>query len=217
MPNKTIEKYFREAIDKKASDIYLIADQRPVVRIDGELSDLEDTVLNDTALQKMIQGVVSEERWKIFSEKRDMDFAYSINEHRMRINLHFQQDKIGLAARIIPKEIPTPEELEFTDTIKDLTTLKSGFILVTGPSGVGKSTTLAAMINMMNERDAEHIITLEDPIEFVYPKLKSTIEQREVGIDTKSFYDGLKYALRQDPDVILVGEMRDEETMSAAL
>lgn len=214
---KAIEAYFQKAIEAQASDIYLIAGNVPIVRVFGQLNDLDSKVLEHEALLNMLNEAVPESYMKTLESEWDVDFAYSFDEYRLRVNLHYQQRRIALAGRIVPNTIPTPEALGFSQVLHDLAALHQGLILVTGPSGSGKSTTLAAMIEIINQNERRHIITLEDPIEFVYKNQKSIIEQREVGEDTKTFYSGLKYALRQDPDVILVGEMRDKETMAAAL
>jgi twitching motility protein PilT len=217
MPKNIIHQYFEKVIEKKASDLYLISRQRPVYRVDGELIDLAPDVLEHKSLTSSLREIISESDMNLWKNKRDIDLAYSHLGYRFRINLHWQQGEIALAARLIPNEIPSPEDLGFSDIFYELTSLTSGLVLVAGPSGSGKSTTLAAMINVINEQSRRHVITLEDPIEFVYPQKNSIIEQREVDFDTLSFYNGLKYGLRQDPDVIMVGEMRDRETMSAGL
>ncbi|KKU73352.1 MAG: Twitching motility protein [Parcubacteria group bacterium GW2011_GWA2_47_26] len=212
-----IDKYFQLAIDKKASDLHLIAGTKPTLRIASELIAVEDTPLTKTDLAGLLTELLTKEQFADFEHERELDFAYSYDNWRFRVNLHFQRGQIGLAARLIPQQIPTPEDLGFSEVMYALTHLNHGLILVTGPSGCGKSTTLAAMIEIINRERSAHIITIEDPIEFLYTNTKSMIEQREVGEDTPSFASALKYVLRQDPNVILVGEMRDLETIQAAL
>lgn len=153
----------------------------------------------------------------MFADELEFDFAYSLGDDRFRVNLHWERGNIGLAARYIPKDIPTLDSTDIEPAIRNLIDLKQGLILLTGPTGCGKSTTLAAMIDGINKKYKKHIITLEDPIEFSFRRINSVIEQREVSRDTRSFDDGLKRVLRQDPNVILIGEMRDLETISVAL
>lgn len=211
-----IKKYFVQAVKEKASDLYLIGEEVPVLRIDGDLHYLKP-VLKDTELRKEIFKLISANQKKEFDEDMELDFAYSLKGERFRINLHIHSQKIGLSARYIPKDIPTLDEIELEDEIRTLIDLKQGLILLTGPTGCGKSTTIAAMIQAINEKYKKHIITLEDPIEFEFKRINSVIEQREIGRDTKTFHTGLKRILRQDPDVIFIGEMRDLETAAVAL
>lgn len=212
-----IDKYFGLAIEKKASDVHLVGDAPVSLRLAGELTFMEKTPLAPRELTTIIEELLTRPQLERFNREHELDFAYSYNDWRFRVNLHFQRGVMGLAARLIPKQIPDPQTLGFNETLYGLTKLMSGLILVTGPSGCGKSTTLAALIEIINKERPAHIITIEDPIEFVYANAKSLIEQREVGIDTHSFAGALKYVLRQDPNVILVGEMRDLETIQAAL
>lgn len=212
-----LDKYFKLAIEKKASDLHLVGGAFPTLRIFGELTAIDKTPLSSVELTALIAELLNKEQAQRFEKERELDLAYSYDSWRFRINLHFQRGVMGLSARLIPKKIPEPAELGFNETLFELTRLNSGLILVTGPSGCGKSTTLAAMIETMNKERRAHVITIEDPIEFTYTDAQSLIEQREVGIDTHSFAGALKYVLRQDPNVILVGEMRDLETIQAAL
>lgn len=209
---------FREAIKRKASDLHLIAGQAPVFRIDGELQTFDGPTLTPELTKDLSFSMLSPAQARRFERFRELDFSYSLKDvHRFRLNLRWQQGLVSLTARLIPTTIPKPEAIGFTETIYQLTHLLDGLILVTGPAGSGKSTTLAAMVDIINTERSAHILTVEDPIEFVHAAKKSFVEQREVYSDTNSFANGVKYALRQDPDVILVGEMRDQETIQAAL
>jgi len=214
---KTIKSYFAEAISAEASDLHLVGGEKPTIRVGGELKVLEDKALPDKELESAVFSLLSQEQKKRFEEALELDVGYEQDEVRFRLNLHQQEGKIGLAARVIPKDIPTPEDLRFEPALLDFTNLLDGLVLVVGPTGHGKSTTLAAMIEEINKSRKTHIITVEDPIEFLFEDKESLIEQREIGTDTKSFADALKHVLRQDPNVILVGEMRDPETIATAL
>jgi len=209
--------FFKDSIDKKASDLHLITGNLPAMRIDGELIKFGKEKIKNSDLEKEIKKIINHEAWEKFQEERDLDFSHEFFGSRFRINLHYQESAIGIAARLIPKNIPSPEVIGINEIIYQLTHLQDGLLLVTGPTGSGKSTTLAGMINIINKERQSHIITIEDPIEYLFKEKKSIIEQREIGTDTKSFAKALKYALRQDPNVIMVGEMRDLETISAAV
>ena len=212
-----IKNYFEEALKSGASDLHLVGGDKPVLRIDGNLKNIEDEPIFSEELEKAIYTLLDSDRKKAFEENLELDFGLEIGETRFRVNLHRQNGTIGLAARVIPKDIPTPQDLRFEPQLLEATNYMDGLILIVGPTGHGKSTTLATMINEINKNRKSHIITIEDPIEFVFKEDKSLIEQREVGIDTKSFSEALKHVLRQDPNVILIGEMRDLETISIAL
>ncbi len=209
--------YFKQAIERKASDLHLIEGSCPVLRISGELVKIENKDIPFGELRYAIFSVLEKEYRERFERKKDIDISMEFFNNRFRINLHYQSGKVGLAARLVPKEIPSPEEININETIYKLTHLKDGLIIIAGSSGVGKSTTLAVMLDIINRERRSHIITIEDPIEYVFKDKQSIIEQRQIGVDTKSFELALKYALRQDPNVIMVGEMRDFETISAAL
>ena len=212
-----IKNYFEEALKSGASDLHLVGGDKPVLRIDGNLKNIEDEPIFSEELEKAIYTLLDSDRKKAFEENLELDFGLTIKDTRFRINLHRQNSTIGLAARVIPKIIPTPQDLRFESQLLQATNLMDGLILIVGPTGHGKSTTLASMINEINKNRKAHIITIEDPIEFIFKDDKSLIEQREVGTDTKSFAEALKHVLRQDPNVILVGEMRDLETISIVL
>jgi len=208
-----------DAFSKKASDIHLCADSPPVYRVNGLLIAQENFgVVSEIDLMSAIESLFEKIDFKPDFSKREIDFAFSVGDQvRVRGNLYYERRKPALALRLITRKIRTFGELGLPEILKDFTERDSGLILVAGPTGSGKSTTLAAMIDYINENHPYHIITIEDPIEYLFTNKKSFIHQRELGQDTNSFYDGLKYALRQDPDVILVGEMRDLETMALAL
>lgn len=212
-----ISSYFKQAIEQNASDLHLAAGSIPALRIGGELIKLNHGIVDDEDLKRAVISLVDKKTMEKFETCRELDFSQEFFGSRFRINLHYQEGKIGLTARLVPKKIPEPEELNFDETIYKATHLTDGLILVTGPSGSGKSTTLACMINIINKERRANIITIEDPIEYLFTEDQSIIEQRELGHDTVSFASALKYALRQDPNVIMLGEMRDGETISAAL
>ena len=214
-----LEKYFKAAIKEKASDLHLVSGACPTLRIDGALKKINKQVLKSTDIKKYTYSLLKKDSIKKFEEELDLDFSHEFSGFRFRINLHNQTSQVALAARLILNKIPDARKCGFANIVDDLSRLRDGLILVTGPTGSGKSTTLAAMIGTINKKREEgaHIITIEDPIEYVFENDKAIIEQREVGQDTISFHKALKYALRQDPNVIMVGEMRDLETMSAAL
>ncbi|UFT97931.1 type IV pilus twitching motility protein PilT [Radiobacillus kanasensis] len=203
----------------KASDIHLTVGSKPVFRVNGDLKfSEEEGELKPKDTEEMVQSVLSEEQWKLFLEKKELDLSYGIRGvSRFRINIFHQRNCISIAARIIPSSIPSIDDLQLPSILKTIAKSQHGLILVTGPTGSGKSTTLASMIDYMNQHLSKHIITLEDPIEYLHSHQRSIIDQREVGFDTLSFFNGLRACLRQDPDVILVGEMRDWETISTAI
>lgn len=212
-----IKKYFAEAVKNGASDVHLVGGEIPMMRVSGELKEMGEKALDSSGLKEAALAVLTADQKKIFEDKKDVDFAYALDGERFRVNLHCQEDKVGLAARAIPEEIPTPEELRLEEPVKNIANLLDGLVLLTGPTGSGKTTTLASIVEEINKNRKSHIVTIEDPIEFLFKDKKSLIEQREVGRDTNSFADALKYALRQDPNVILIGEMRDPETIATAL
>ncbi|MBI5729329.1 MAG: PilT/PilU family type 4a pilus ATPase [Candidatus Magasanikbacteria bacterium] len=212
-----LKSFFKEAIKKDASDVHLVGGELPMLRVEGELIELDSKPLPNKELETAIFGLISKEQAEKFQAEKELDFGYELEGTRFRVNLHQQQDNIGLSARLIPAEVPTPEDLRFEPAFLELGKLLDGLVLITGPTGCGKSTTIASLIEEINKTRKAHIVTVEDPIEFIFKDKKSLIEQREVGTDTKSFANALKYVLRQDPNVIFVGEMRDPETIATAL
>jgi twitching motility protein PilT len=201
-----------------ASDLHLSPGNPPINRISGELQAMNSTPLSGDEIRQMLYSLMSEHQRSVFEEEMEIDFAISFSlETRYRVNAFTTRNGTAAVFRAIPSKIPTLEELQVPEIIKKLCELEKGIILVTGPTGSGKSTTLAAMINHINMHSRRHIITIEDPVEFYHTSKKSLINHRELGTDTKSFARALKSVLREDPDVILVGEMRDHETISLAL
>ncbi|WP_010099172.1 type IV pilus twitching motility protein PilT [Ornithinibacillus scapharcae] len=212
------ESWLREAYDMNASDVHLTIGKAPIFRVNGKLIEQNKEKIMPSMTKTIVQEILPEELWKELELKREIDFSYGISGvSRFRINTYFQRGELSLAIRIIPTRVPSIDELKLPQIAKKLVTYHQGLILVTGPTGSGKSTTLAAMVNHMNQTIEKHIITLEDPIEYMHSHNQSIIDQREVGFDTNSFAGGLRASLRQDPDVILVGEMRDLETISTAI
>lgn len=207
------------AVKKGASDIHLIVGKPPMLRILGSILPLEGyNVLTAEDTKKLIYGILYDDQKQKFEEKLELDCSYGVpGLSRFRINVFLQKDGVGSVLRIVSSKIPDPEQLKLTPAILQFTKLQRGLVLVTGPTGSGKSTTLACLIDIINREKKCHILTIEDPIEFVYENKNSIINQREVGGQTLSFGEALKHALRQDPDVILIGEMRDLETISAAI
>lgn len=218
MPTTYIDKVLTQARNLNVSDIHLTTGIPPVFRMHGTLKRYGDENLTPDMTKEIAKALMPEILWQQFLDKGEMDFSYSLSGvARFRVNSFHQRGSISHAFRTIPTEIPTIADLNMPKTLANLAETQQGLILVTGPTGSGKSTTLAAMIRHINENLTKHIITLEDPIEYLHRHGSSIIDQREVGFDTESFADGLRAALRQDPDVILVGEMRDLETISTAI
>ena len=213
-----IKELLEKAYAKQASDLHITVDSPPILRIDGKLKPFGGDTLSPKDTEQMAKAIIPAPLWNKFIDAGELDFNYELEGRcRFRVNAFHQRNSISIAIRTIPVKIPTIEELNLPAILRELMEHPYGLILVTGPTGSGKSTTLAAMIDYINTNAAKHIITLEDPIEFVHTHKKSIVNQREVGSDTKSFANGLRAALRQDPDIILVGEMRDLETISTAI
>ncbi len=214
----TLQELLNESIDRGASDIHVMAEQRPIFRINTELVASDFPVMTNEAVTGIVREMLGDRRYAQFLRRRDFDFATFVKDRaRFRVNAHFQRDSIAIAFRAIPNKVPKIQDLNLPPVVETFVDLPRGLVLVTGETGSGKSTTLAAMIETINHRYARHIITIEDPIEYTLTNNKCLIEQREVGSDVPSFASGLKHVLRQDPDIILVGEMRDLETTGAAI
>ncbi|MGE7836806.1 type IV pilus twitching motility protein PilT [Viridibacillus arvi] len=215
---KSILELLTYADDNDASDLHVTVGVPPHYRINGQLQPYGEDNLTPDELELMIKEILPPHRQEEYEIKGEVDFNYSLpGRCRFRMNAYHQRNSCTLAARKITSEIPTIEQLGMPEVLKNLCSKPQGLILVTGPTGSGKSTTLAAMIDYINTNNAKHIITLEDPIEYLHKHKMSIVNQREVGTDTNSFANGLRAALRQDPDIILVGEMRDHETISTAI
>jgi twitching motility protein PilT len=214
-----LDKIFRTAVQYKASDVYITTGTKPILRINGDLVAIEEHApLSKKQAEDYLLEILSDKQKEEFSKKLDLDFSLEVaGISRFRVNLFVQRKGIAACFRVIPENVHTLEELGLPDKLKDIAVSDGGLVLVTGATGSGKSTTMAAMMNEVNQKDARHIITIEDPIEYVHENVKSIIEQREVGAHTVSFQTALRSALREDPDVILVGEMRDLETIALAL
>lgn len=213
----SIKDIFSAAIKNEASDVHLVVDLQPVLRVDGSLVSLKKFAkVTNKDLSQAISALLTDEQEEKFLVEKDLDFGYSIGEIRLRVNIHHEKGRVGLTARVIKDTMPTLESIGLNGVISDILDNGTGLVLVTGPTGCGKSTTLAAMIDYINNNHSRKIITLEDPIEYIFKLNKCIIIQRQLGADIPTFASGLKYALRQDPNVIMVGEMRDLDTIAAA-
>lgn len=216
--NTHLDDLLRDACERSSSDLHLTVGLPPVVRIDGSLQHLDYTPLGPSDTQRLIYDILTTDQVQWFEKTRELDFSYGVKLiGRFRINVYRQRGSVGAALRAIPDRIPSYEQLGLPPIVKELTKKHSGLVLVTGPTGSGKSTTIACMIDSINTDRPVHIMTIEDPIEYLHRHKKAMINQRELNSDTDSFENALRAVLREDPDVILVGEMRDLETISAAL
>jgi len=214
----TIDELFKKMVEKKASDMHLTIGNPPLIRVRGDLAPLDDWIMTEQVLHTLLFETMTQEQWELCWQRRDYDYAYEVpGLARFRSNVFFNQQGIAAVFRTIPAKILTLADLNMPPVLKDLCRVKRGLVLVTGPTGSGKSTTLAAMIDELNSNREANILTIEDPIEFVHPVKKCKITQREVHRDTHSFKAALRSSMRQDPDIILVGEMRDYETISLAI
>lgn len=213
-----INAFLTSAVKEGASDVHLRIDEVPVVRVDGKIFKKKLPPVKEKDISRVLNTILPKYLRTKIQSAFDLDFSYEIKGvSRFRINMGRQLGNTSLVFRIIPYEIPTFKELRLPPVLDNFSKFNNGIILVTGPTGCGKSTTIAALIDLINQREQKHIITIEDPIEYIYSNKKCIITQRQVEIDTMTFPDGVKYALRQDPDVILIGEIRDIETMTSAL
>ncbi|HXG76944.1 MAG TPA: type IV pilus twitching motility protein PilT [Gaiellaceae bacterium] len=215
----SIDDLLARTVEAGASDLHLVPGAPPAVRVNGELVWLEGAAhLTADETRQLLYRVLSTEQQKLLEVNRQLDFSHGVpGLARFRVNVHFQRDSLAAAFRHVPEELRTLEELNLPPTLRDLAMKPRGLVLVTGPTGSGKSTTLAAMVDEVNRAKSHHILTVEDPIEFVHRHKRCVVTQREIGTDAPSFADALRAGLRQDPDVILLGEMRDLETIATAL
>jgi len=214
----TIEAFLREMVERGASDLHITVAAPPMIRLHGHLTPLAHPPLSGTDTKNLCYSLLTEGQKKKFEEQNELDFSFGIRGcSRFRGNLYLQKGSVGGAFRMIPHETPQLHQLGLPPAVAELTKLPRGLVLVTGPTGSGKSTTLAAMIDKINRERHDHIVSVEDPIEFVHEHKGCLVNQREVFADTNSFAEALKHVLRQDPDIVLIGEMRDLETIEAAL
>jgi twitching motility protein PilT len=209
----------RKVVERGASDLHVTSGAPPVVRVNGSLHRLEEYgTLMPEQLQRMIYSILTQKQRERLEQDLELDISYALpGQGRFRVNVYFQRDALGAAFRMIPFQIKSVEQLSLPRQVEDFARMPRGLVLITGPTGSGKSTTLAALIDVINNEREQHIMTVEDPIEFLHRHKKCMVNQREVGHDTHGFAEALKHVLRQDPDIILVGEMRDLETISTAL
>ncbi|MHC4231931.1 MAG: type IV pilus twitching motility protein PilT [Planctomycetota bacterium] len=213
-----IKQMLAKAIENGASDVHINIEMPPIMRINTELLMMDLPEVSNDEAGKMILEMIGEDKFKKFLEQRDWDFSTMINDgSRFRVNAHFQKESFALSFRAISNHIPDIQELHLPDVVKELTDLPRGLVVVTGHTGSGKSTTLASMVDVINQKCRKRVITLEDPVEYLMENKSCMIEQREMGSDCTTFSSGLRHALRQDPDIILVGEMRDLETTSSTI
>lgn len=215
----TIQDLLQITIDKKASDLHLVAGYKPTLRVDGQLIEVPGSaILSGEQITALSQPLLTDEQVKLLAANKELDFSYSFGPGRFRINAYFQKGSPAVAFRLIPLRVRGIDELGLPPICRSFVNLKQGFILVTGPTGHGKSTTIAAIVDEINKQVGGHILTIEDPIEYLYSKEgKAIVSQRELGLDTHSWTNALRSALREDPNVVLVGEMRDYETIAAAI
>lgn len=214
-----IDKYLREVVERGGSDLHLKVDEPPVIRVQGGLQRIKEyEPFKSDEVKNLVFPIMTEEQKERFKRELELDISYELDEMaRFRMNVFLQRGRVGVAVRVIPLQIKTIEEWGLPDILKEIALYTQGFVLVTGPTGVGKSTTLSAVVEEINRHQKKHIIAIEDPIEYVFEDKESIIEQRAIGVDTNSFEEALKRVVRQNPDVIVVGEMRDRETISLAL
>lgn len=213
-----LDAIFADAVALGASDIHLAVGSAPIYRINGNLQKSQREPITTDLLLQELKKIMRDEAYKNYENKLDQDFSYTLpTKERFRTDIYWKLGQPGLAARYIPARIPTLEELDSPDAIYDFLASSYGIVLVTGPTGAGKSTLLAAAIEHLNQTESDHIITLEDPIEFLYEPKMCLVSQRELGMDFPNFAEGLKHVFRQDPDIVLIGEMRDPETIVSAL
>lgn len=218
-PQERINELLTATARQNASDLHLAVGRRPILRVDGALVQIEnEPQLTPESVEQLISCIITPEQKNTFLEKRQLDFAYSFEDKaRFRVNIYFQRGYMAASLRLISSRIKTIEELNLTPILHEFPKLSQGFVLVVGPAGHGKSTTLAAMLDEVNHNRTDHIVTVEDPIEYIFTQDRCIVSQREVGSDTTTFHSALRTVLRQDPDVIMIGEMRDSISISTAM
>ena len=213
-----IKTILTDVIESEASDLHINVGMSPILRRNTELIDLDCPAISSEEAKEMVLSMIGPEKFKKFEKNKDLDFSTNLDDgHRFRVNAHYQRDTIAISFRVIPNQIPAIDDLHLPPIVKELADLPRGLVLVTGHTGSGKSTTLAAMVELINTKYRKRIVTLEDPIEYMIENKGSMIEQREIGSDCTEFASGLKHVLRQDPDIIMVGEMRDLETTGSTI
>ena len=213
-----IKTILQNVIEHGASDLHVNVGMSPILRRNTELLELDSPAVSNEDAKEMVLSMIGPERFKTFEEKMDIDFSTNLEDgHRFRVNAHYQRESIAISFRVIPNQVPALEDLHLPPIVQELADLPRGLVLVTGHTGSGKSTSLAAMVELINNKYRKRIITMEDPIEYMLENKSSMIEQREIGSDCPDFASGLKHALRQDPDIIMVGEMRDLETTGSTI
>ncbi len=216
--NHKIDKFFRAAIKNRASDLHLKVSQPPKLRMGGRLKDTQTNPLTEQDIEQLVFPILSKSHRAFFDEHGTLDFAYEVDdEHRFRVNIFRQRGAISMAARRVESSVPPFEKLHLPPTLDKVADRSQGLVLVVGPTGSGKTTTIASMIDHINRLVNCHIVTLEDPIEYIFKDKKAIVSQREVGIDVADFDEALTYLMRQDPDVVFVGEMRDSKTVTAGM
>ncbi|MCR5651587.1 MAG: type IV pilus twitching motility protein PilT [Lachnospiraceae bacterium] len=214
----TLDQSLKISMERKASDVHYSVGRPIMIRVDGDLVEMDDHVLKPDDVKKMFEPIMNDKQREELNKEGEIDFAYSLaSVGRFRLNVFKQRGTYAAALRLLPFDIPDPEKLSVPDAVVEMANKKRGLVLVTGPTGSGKSTTLASLINVINQEKPVHIITLEDPIEYLHKSQVGVVVQREIGLDTQSYAQALRAALRQDPDIILLGEMRDLDTIATAV
>jgi twitching motility protein PilT len=217
-PDKQLDKYFMAAVENRASDLHLKVGHPPKLRIQGQLRDTSGEVLSQERIEELVFEILSQPQKELFKRHGTLDFAYEVDgKHRFRINIFHQRGAISMAARRVESTIPSFEQIHLPKTLEKIADRAQGLILVVGPSGSGKTTTIASMIDFINQNHSCHIVTIEDPIEYIFKDKKAIVSQREIGIDVKDFTEAATCLMRQDPDVVFVGEMRDAATVTAGM
>jgi twitching motility protein PilT len=217
-PDKQLDKYFMAAVENRASDLHLKVGHPPKLRMQGQLRDTSGEVLSQERIEKLVFEILSQPQKELFKQHGTLDFAYEVDgKHRFRINIFHQRGAISMAARRVESTVPSFEQIHLPKTLEKIADRAQGLVLVVGPSGSGKTTTIASMIDFINQSHSCHIVTIEDPIEYIFKDKKAIVSQREIGIDVKDFTEALTYLMRQDPDVVFVGEMRDATTVTAGM